>query len=450
MDLSFLYDPDRKLFMIGHDVTEGPQTTSHYDLLASEARLTSLIAVAGTEVASEHWQALGRPFGLHNGRKVLFSWSGSMFEYLMPLLFTRSFDNSLLQYACRQAVEIQIEYGNSRGVPWGISESAFSALDANQIYQYRAFGVPALGLKRGLGEDLVIAPYATALALMVSPTAAVENLKRLEHAGLHGTRGFYEAIDYSREGLEGKRGAIVYAYMAHHQGMSFLSMTNALKNNVLQRRFHADLRVRATESLLYEGIPPAKAVSNLSSPEEHPPARLITAPVETIASRSSDEKTSIPRTQLLANGSYSLMITNSGGSYSRWRQNDITRWRADTTRDHWGSYGFLRDLDNGIFWSTTYQPTGRTDSEYSATFFSDRVTFRRSHQGIETVAEVTVSPEDDAEIRRFTVMNRSERGEDWISPPMQSWYWRRTQRTVLILHSTSCSLKPKHCRKRLP
>jgi cellobiose phosphorylase len=371
--------------------------------------LTSLIAIARGEVTPEHWQALGRPFGLYGGKKVLFSWSGSMFEYLMPVIFTRTFENSLLDHACREAVAAHIEYARSRRVPWGISESAFSALDSNRIYQYRAFGVPALGLKRGLEEDLVIAPYATALALMVKPVEAVGNLKALERAGLHGPRGFYEAIDYSRESREGTHGAVVYAYMAHHQGMSFLAMNNALCGNRMQRRFHADLRVRAAESLLYEGIPPSRIVSYLNTNEERPPARLIALPSEGTPGRSGNEKTRIPKVHLLSNGSYSLMITNSGGGYSRWRDIDITRWRADTTRDHWGAYCYIRDLDNGDFWSAAHHPAARPGTDYSVTYYSDRVKFMQGCNGIESIMEVAVSPEDDAEVRRIVLVNRSER-----------------------------------------
>jgi cyclic beta-1,2-glucan synthetase len=409
MGLSFLYDEDRKLFAIGHDVSEGPQTISHYDLLASEARLTSLIAIARGEVPPAHWNALGRPFSMNAGRKLLLSWSGSMFEYMMPVLFTKLFESSLLDRACREAIEIQIEYGRSRKVPWGISESAFSALDAHQIYQYRAFGVPALGLKRGLGDDLVIAPYSTVLALMIDLPGAVDNMKQLELEGLHGNKGFYESIDYSRERQEGKRGEIVYAYMAHHQGMSFLAMANALKDQVMQKRFHSDLRVRSAELLLYEGVPPSRSVSYLTNMEDRPPARLIVPPIESIQGRISNEKTPVPKTQLFSNGSYSLMITNSGGGYSHWRDQDITRWRADTTRDNWGSYCYLRDLDSSEFWSTTYHPTGKTGTNYSVVYHSNRVEFRCGYRGIEATTEVTVSPEEDVEVRRIQLFNRSNR-----------------------------------------
>jgi cyclic beta-1,2-glucan synthetase len=220
MDMGFVYDTHRRLFAIGYQVGGPVDPTAHYDLLASEARLASLVAIAKGDVPVEHWLTLGRPYTSAHGQ-VLLSWSGTMFEYLMPLLFTRSFRNSLLENACAAAVNRQIEYTKDRGVPWGISESAYSALDSHQIYQYRAFGVPSLGLKRGLEEELVVAPYATALALLVNPAESIKNLNRLVKAGMYGRMGFYESLDYTRqEERRGGKGVIIYAYMAHHQGMS--------------------------------------------------------------------------------------------------------------------------------------------------------------------------------------------------------------------------------------
>ncbi|NLG83056.1 MAG: glycosyl transferase, partial [Firmicutes bacterium] len=275
MALGFLYDRERKLFAIGYDVTERRLDTSYYDLLASEARVVGFMAIARGEVPLKHWAALGRPFGMAQGEPVLLSWNGTLFEYLMPALFQELFPGSLLAYACRRAVEIQRDYARRRGIPWGISEAAFSALDAYQIYQYRAFGVPGLGLKRGLEEDLVVAPYATALALAVDPVAAVMNLRRLARYGLRGPYGFYEAIDFTRERCPaGERGVIVYAYMAHHQGMSLVSLANALLDGIMRRRFHADPRVKAAEPVLYERVPTEPPPAILPG-GEGPPPRIL-------------------------------------------------------------------------------------------------------------------------------------------------------------------------------
>src|SRR5262249_15676088 len=234
INFRFLYDGSRRLFAIGYNVGSQSRDSSYYDLLASEARLASQIAISRGEVPAEHWLTLGRPYGIADGRPVLLSWNGTMFEYLMPVLFTRNFENSLLDYSCRTAVAHQKKYAAQRGIPWGISEAAFSALDANRIYQYRAFGVPGLGLKRGLEEDLVVSPYSSLLALAVDPAAALRNLKRLARLGMRGNRGFFEAIDYTRQHQrEGDRGVIIYAYMAHHQGMSLLAVDNILNDNVM-------------------------------------------------------------------------------------------------------------------------------------------------------------------------------------------------------------------------
>jgi len=343
MNLHYLYDSNRRLFTIGYNVSTGSYDSSYYDLLASEARLTSMVAIARGEVPVKHWLALGRPYASSSGQKMLLSWSGSMFEYMMPGLFNRSYENSLLDQACQAAVSRQIEYGQQRGVPWGISESAFSALDSHQTYQYRAFGVPGLGLKHEIEDDVVVAPYATMLALPVAPKEAVRNLRRLERYGMRGNKGFYEAIDYARQRSPSERGVIVYAYMAHHQGMSLMALVNALQGEVMQKRFHADPRVRAAEPLLFERIPPMLSETFLSPNPERPAARRIEVSSSELPTvRVNTEDTVIPRAHLLCNGDYSVMITNAGGGYSRWRDFDITRWRADTTRDACGSFIYVR------------------------------------------------------------------------------------------------------------
>jgi cyclic beta-1,2-glucan synthetase len=407
IDMRFLYDPQTRLFGIGYAVGGPLEFTSHYDLLASECRLASLVAIAKGDVPIEHWFALGRPRTNSAGGQTLLSWSGGMFEYLMPLLFTRTFANSLLDEACRQAVKLQIRYGQERGVPWGISESAFSALDSTQVYQYRAFGVPKLGLKPGLEDDLVVAPYATLLALLVEPTAAMSNLERLVGVGLASPLGLYEAIDYTRENTrEGERGVVVYNHMAHHQGMSLLALDNALVSSAMQRRFHADLRIRSVESLLFERIPLTPPALNeiRTSPQLVKPA-FDQEPEQ----RAWNEETSIPRVYLQGNGRYSLMVTNSGAGYSRYNEFDLTRWRADATRDQWGSYIYIRDLRSENVWSTAYQPVGGSQGTLSVRFAIDRAEFERRAFGIETLTEVTVAPEDDVELRRVTITNRSLR-----------------------------------------
>lgn len=407
MDMRFVYDPQRRLFSIGYQVSGPLNLTAHYDLLASEARLGSLVAIAKGDVPAEHWLALGRPYTSEDGQ-VLLSWSGTMFEYLMPLLFTHSFRNSLLENACAEAVKRQIEYTKDRGVPWGISESAYSALDSFKIYQYRAFGVPSLGLKRGLEDDLVVAPYASALALLVDPEESIKNLKLLTKAGMYGRMGFYEALDYSRqEERRGGKGVIVYAYMAHHQGMSLMALNNVLNRGVMRDRFHADRRVKAVEPLLFERIPPVPSML-VHRPPEQVSVRLLTGPAEP-EYRVFDEDTPLPRVQLLGNGRYALMITNTGAGYSRWGDFDITRWRADTTCDNWGTFVYIREEESDTLWPVTHAPFNVKDPRYTATFSGDRAEFRRRKLGIESHLEVTVSPEDDVELRRITLSNQGAR-----------------------------------------
>src|SRR5207249_3497812 len=277
--LRFLYNEERRIFAIGYQVAERRLDNSFYDLLASETRLTSFLAIARGEVPVEHWWALSRPFGSAYGRLPLLSWSGTMFEYLMPLLFTQTHENSLLDRACYDAVRCQIGYARQSRVPWGISESAFSALDRHNVYQYRAFGVPALALKRGQEDDLVVAPYAAALALGVEPAAAMKNLRRLANLGdsaLLGDYGYYEAIDYSRRAeLDGAAGIIIHCYMVHHQGMSLLAYDNALHDNAMRRRFHSDPRIRATEPLLHEHIPEQILPTTGEAHEERPVRQTI-------------------------------------------------------------------------------------------------------------------------------------------------------------------------------
>ena len=407
INMRFLYDERLKLFAVGYAVGGPREFNSHYDLLASECRLASLVAIAKGEVPVEHWHSMARPFIRSKSGEALLSWNGTMFEYLMPSLFTRTFDNSLLERACRDAVDRQMEYGRANQVPWGISESGYSAIDANEIYQYRAFGVPALALDPGAEGDLVIAPYATALALQVDPTAATANLLRLDKLGLMGPDGFYEAIDFTRDSKrEGDRGVIVYSYMAHHQGMSLAALNNVLHRDVLQRRFHTDPRIRAVETLLFEGIP----ITQLQLDEVRiNPVAVPALPSDGGADRVWTEETSVPRAHLFGNGRSSLMVTNSGGGYLRWNEFDVTRWRSDPTLDPWGTFIYIRDTGTGDLWATSHKPFTAEPGESLVHFAADRAEYRRRVAGIETVLEVTLAEEDDAALRRIRITNQSLR-----------------------------------------
>lgn len=409
VNMRFLYNTERRIFSIGFNVSEGRLDRAYYDLLASEARLASFIAIARGDITVNHWFAMSRPYGAIGRRRALLSWTGTMFEYLMPLLFQRSFENSLLDKAVREAVAIQIDYGHEHQVPWGMSECAFGDLDLHKTYQYQAFGVPLLGLKRGLAEKIVVAPYASLLAVSIAPRETMQNLRRLTARGLLNDYGYYEALDYSRQsGREGERGVIVRAYMAHHQGMSFLALTNFLHNSRLQRHFHSDPRVRTFEPLLHERIPLLPPLHHVATRER---ITSVAAVGEVVPSVSQFETphTTTPKTQLLSNGRYGLMLTNAGGGYSRWGDFEISRWRSDPTRDSWGTFCYIHDAESNRLWCNSYHPIGNKVEQYSVNFTLDRAKFRRVDDDIESETEVIVAPEDDVEVRRVTLINRSDR-----------------------------------------
>jgi cyclic beta-1,2-glucan synthetase len=412
MEFGFLFDESRKLFAIGYRAADGHLDANCYDLLASEARLASFIAIAKGDVPSSHWFRLGRALTPVGRGSALISWSGSMFEYVMPALVMRSPANSLLTQTYQQVVARQIEYGRERGVPWGISESAYAARDLDFTYQYSSFGVPGLGLKRGLSEDLVIAPYATALAAIVDPSIALQNLDRLTEEGGRGIYGFYESLDFTSSRLaEGQRVAVVRAYMAHHQGMSVVALANALLGGAMYSRFHAVPMVQATELLLQERTPRDVLVARPRAEEVSAAAR-VREPVPPAARRFETPHDLTPRTALLSNGRYAVMLTSAGSGYSRWRDIAITRWREDLTRDCWGMYIFLRDEQTGSVWSAGYQPTGVEPTSYEAAFYEDHVEITRRTRALTTALEVLVSSEDDAEIRRVSITNSGMRARD--------------------------------------
>ncbi|MFY9550769.1 MAG: glucoamylase family protein, partial [Thermoanaerobaculia bacterium] len=409
MDFTFLYDRPQDLFAIGYRPQEGTLDPGHYDLLASEARLASFVAIARDDVPVEHWFHLGRPLTPVGRGSALLSWSGSMFEYLMPDLVLDAPSGSLLEHTNRLAVRRQIRYGEERGVPWGISEAAYNARDVHFTYQYSNFGVSGLGLKRGLSEDLVVAPYATALAAMVDPVAASENFRRLASVGALGRYGFYESIDYTASRLpEGEKLEVVKTYMAHHQGMTIVALANVLLEGTMRRRFGAEPAVQATELLLQERTPRTVAVARPAAGDARTDLHVLDE-VPPVLRRFRSPHDPTPRTHLLSNGRYAVMMTAAGSGYSRWRGLDVTRWREDTTRDPWGTYVFLADGSSGKVWSAGYQPAGVEPDSYEAVYSEDRVEIHRSDGLITTSLRVVVSTEDDAEMRQVSLTNRGTR-----------------------------------------
>ena len=405
-EYEFLYDRSQHLLSIGYNVSEHRRDNSFYDLLASEARLGSFVAIAQGYLPQEHWFALGRLLTTWNRQATLLSWSGSMFEYLMPLLVMPTYKDTLLDQTYHTAVQRQISYGREHGVPWGISESGFNTTDVNLNYQYRAFGVPGLGFKRGLAEDLVIAPYASVMALMVNPARACENMQRMQREGFEGAYGFYEAIDYTPSRLpSGQTQVIVRSFMAHHEGMSFLSLAYHLHDRLMQKRFSDYPLFKATELLLHERVP--KAARHYPHAPEVRGAQRVIAADSAVMQVIDTPHTPRPEVHLLSNGRYTVMITNAGGGYSRWKDLAVTRWREDPTTDNWGTFCYIRDLKSGEIWSATHQPSLKASAHYEAIFPQARAEFRRRDHGLELHTEITVSPEDDIELRRFSMTNLS-------------------------------------------
>ncbi|GIV79302.1 MAG: cyclic beta 1-2 glucan synthetase [Litorilinea sp.] len=408
MDFAFLYDPRRRVFRIGFNVDTGRPDANYYDLLASEARIASLVAIAKGDVPQRHWLHLARPFTRIDGGEVLLSWSGTMFEYLMPMLLMEHPANTLLGQSCMRVVDYQIAYGQKNNIPWGISESGFYQFDNAMNYQYRAFGVPGLGFKRGLGEDLVVAPYASLLALPIRPKAVVENLQHLNELGMLGTYGYYEAIDFTPARMPlGQKHALVRSFMVHHQGMIFLSLANYLRDQATVRRFHRDLRIQSVALLLHEQIPHEVPVEELAE-EEAMAALAVEAPV-TIAPWSAPPRHPFPLVHYLSNGRFGTLITGAGGGFSRWQGRDLTRWRADTTRDHWGVWVYLRDQESGELWSVAAQPVATAGGHLETHFYPHMADIRHTYQEVAASLEITVPPEQDVEVRRIRLTNQSDR-----------------------------------------
>jgi cyclic beta-1,2-glucan synthetase len=405
MEFGFLYDQSRKLFAVGYQVAAHALDESYYDLLASEARLASYLAIAKNDIPVEHWFHLGRALTRAAGETALVSWSGSMFEYMMPALVMQSFPFTLLGETYRSVVRRHIAYGEERRVPWGISESAYNLRDRHLTYQYRAFGVPDLALKRGLGRDLVIAPYASSLAAMIDPVRALGNLWKLEMRGALGEYGFRDALDYTRP-QPGRKYAVVQNYMAHHAGMSFVALTNTLSDRIWRLRFHADPLVRSAEFLLHERVPRRLV---LEKPQETTPEESLPRPeMERPAVREVETpNTPRPAVALLGHLPYTIMVSNSGSGYSRYEDLAVTRWRADGTCDATGQFLYVKDVTRDRSWSAAYQPTCAPADWYRTVLATDRVTFQRVDGDIETRTDIAVVPEDSAEVRRVTVTNNA-------------------------------------------
>ncbi|QWA09044.1 glycosyl transferase [Sodalis ligni] len=421
MDFRFLVDDERKLLSIGYSFTDNQLDSSCYDLLASEARLASLFAIAKGDIPTKHWFRLSRA-AIRSGKgAALISWSGSMFEYLMPSLVMRAAAGTLLEQTNRVVVAHQQAYGHSLHIPWGISESAYNARDLDFTYQYSNFGVPGLGLQRGLAQNSVIAPYATGLASMVDSLGAVENYRRLAQLGAKGTFGFYEALDFTAARLpEKQKVAVVRSYMAHHQGMTLVALNNTLQQGIMRERFHREPMIQSCELLLQERMPREVA---MAKPHAEEVKRAVDKSGLNLMSqrRFSAIPPGAPVVHMVSNGHYAVMLTVAGGGYSRWGDIAITRWREDVTRDDARSFIRFRDLRSGKIWAAGLQTQGMTamserriralqGKSFNQVIFSeDDATFIHHDRTLTTTLNVLVSGEDDGEVRRVMLTNSGRR-----------------------------------------
>lgn len=403
-----LYNDRRHLFYIGYNIEEMKTTNSYYDLLASEARQTSYIAIARGEVPPKHWFMLGRSLTVVDRFKGLVSWSGTMFEYLMPLLIMRSYKNTLLDETYSFVVKSQIKYGKQRDIPWGTSESAYNSMDINLDYQYKAIGVPWLGLKRGLAEDSVIAPYATFLALMVDPESAYTNIMRLKTEGMEGGYGYYEAADYTTDRLEPLiKKVIVKSFMAHHQGMSLMALNNYINDDTMQKRFAKDPYIKAARLLLQEKVP-LNVVFTKDSKEKIQSTKATVYSDKGSYRRFTTPDFDLPKTHVLSNGNYFVGLTDKGTGYSRTRDADISRWREDPIIGSYGTFFYIENIEMNQSWSATYAPLNVMPKNYEVVFTSDKASYRRTDGDIETLTEVVVASGDNAEVRRIKLKNNGK------------------------------------------
>ncbi|NLI92861.1 MAG: glycosyl transferase family 36 [Peptococcaceae bacterium] len=414
MDFKPLFDSGKKLFSIGYNLTEQKLDKSYYDLLASEARQTSLFAIAKGDVPEGHWFKLSRPLTRIEGSRCLVAWSGTMFEFLMPLILFKNYRGTLLDESYRSVLRIQKSYSQKGHAPWGISESGFFSFDIQNNYQYKAFGVPGLGLKRGLSKDMVISPYSTFMALAVNFESSMENLKQMKKKGFNGIYGLFEAIDFTKTRVPyHKEFSVVKSYMSHHQGMSFISLNNVLNNNLMQQRFHREPVIKSIELLLQEQVPLKEYTFNPImeelKEEEFPAISRKQAEKPVIYYRPD---TRMPKTAFISNREYSVMITLSGSGYSQYNDIHVTRWREDPTVDMYGTFIYVQNLNSGNVWSVTSKPFDHPGDDYKVTCFPNNVRYSRRDGNILTQTEIFVTPEDPMEVRKVSLTNHSQYSRD--------------------------------------
>ncbi len=401
-DLYFLYHEKKNLFHIGYDVEKQELTPSCYDLLMSEARLTSYYAVARRTVPKKHWAALGRTLARDGAYAGPVSWTGTMFEYYMPHLLLPAYENTLLSEALKFCLHCHQERVRGRGIPWGISESGFYAFDPALNYQYEAHGVQKLGLKQGLDDDLVISPYSTFLTLPFAPKEAYRNLKEIEDLEMTGRCGFYEAADFTPGRVQGQDYAVVRSYMAHHVGMSMLACVNTVRGNIMQKRFMADGDMAAAKSILEEKAQQGAVIFD-DVLRDQPPKRPEQPDSGAVDVYRIDRAR--PQTALLSNGEWNTVVTDSGLSRSLYRGAEMTFSDGDLLRRPCGIFCVLRaqgvrfPINKGL-------AAADEEAEYEACFTADRAVLSAEKSAVRARMEVLVHPRIPGEIRRISIRNR--------------------------------------------
>ncbi|SFC75903.1 GH36-type glycosyl hydrolase domain-containing protein [Clostridium uliginosum] len=453
MDFRFLYDKNRQLFFIGYNVEEDSLGNSYYDLLASESRIASFIAVAKNDVPTSHWFKLGRSMTNAFHTHSLVSWSGTMFEYFMPSLIMKNYPKTLLSQTYKSVIKAQKSFSKQKKTPWGISESAFYEFDVNENYQYKAFGIPGIGLKRGLEDEIVISPYSTLMTLPFSKKSGIKNLRKLEAIGCLGTYGFIEAIDYTKaredkyvikntiddnnednylndnhivENMtddknikdsnnaqivdsvysDGVKPNKIMTYMVHHLGMSLMALDNVLLDDILVNRFHSLPEVKATELLLKEKIP---YNVTFDRNEDFSTKSMYFEGENLIPRKFEGANQDNPEVLLLSNGEYSSMITVSGSGYSKKNDMMLYRWKGNSTSDDSGMFFYIKNLNSNDYWSSTFEPCKNYGEKYVAEFNLDKAKFNRKDGNIETQMEVVVSSDENFEVRKITLNNLSDK-----------------------------------------
>ena len=400
-DFSKLYSKEHRLFSIGYNIEEDKLTDSYYDLLASEARQASLIAIAKRDVDVKHWEKLSRTLTVLNNKKGLISWSGTAFEYLMPNINIPRYKGSLIDESIKFAEMCQIQYAKLLGTPWGISESAFNVKDLHSNYQYKAFGIPWLGLKRGLADEVVISSYASVLAILDKPKEVIKNLKELEKYGMYNEYGFYESYDFSIQRLKkDNKQNQVRTYMAHHQALILLSINNLLNHKIFQKRFMDNPEINAVSILLQEKMPEKFIVTK---EEKEKPEKLRYEDYENysvVNYKKTDER--LIRSNVISNGNYTIAINQKGYGFSK--VNDIYVNRFKETNDYFqGIFVYLKNIQS--------KNILRIGENAETTFTQDSVIFEQKFDYIKTKLKITLDQEDSLEIRSLEIENTGNREE---------------------------------------